>query len=336
MMAPVWSLMTGGSFLLDGFPLYPLSLGSQGEIVNMSRTSKGYLIAILGIVIWSTTGILISYLVTNYRMPALLLTFWRNLLVCTVLGPALLIFRRSLLRIPGSQIGFYVFYGFVLAVFNSIWTLSVKANGAAVATVLAYSSAGFTALLAWWLFKERLGLPKILAIVLSLGGCMLVSNAYRPEMWKLNPLGISAGLLSGLLFAGYTLIGKEAARRNINTWTSLFYSFAFGALFTMIFNLLPVLPGAAGSVKALLPDLSVQGWLILILLSFGPTLLGFGLYNESMNYLPASISNLLATTEPAMTTVEAYLLLGERLTLVQILGSLIILSAVLIVQWEKE
>jgi drug/metabolite transporter (DMT)-like permease len=55
-----------------------------------------------------------------------------------------------------------------------------------------------------------------------------------------------------------------------------------------------------------------------------------------MNYLPASITSLLATTEPAMTAVEAYIFLDERMSLVQIIGSLIILSAVLIVQLERE
>lgn len=302
----------------------------------MSRLAKGYLIAIIGIIIWSTTSVLIGYLITNYNMPALLLAFWRNLLVCVALVPALSLIRRSLFRISASQIGFYVSYGLLLALFNSIWVLSVKANGAAVATVLAYSSAGFTAILALWLFKEKLGLPKIIAIFLSLIGCVMVSNAYSGEMWKLNPLGVSTGLLSGLFFAVYTLFGKESARREISVWTSLLYSFAFGSLFIMIFNLFPILPGATGSFKALLPDLTMNGWAILIFLSFGPTLLGFGLYNMSMNYLPASITNLLATSEPAMTAVEAYIFLNERMTIIQIVGSVIILSAVLIVQLEKE
>lgn len=269
-------------------------------------------------------------------MPALLLAFWRNLLVCVALVLTLSLIRRSLLTIRVSQIGFYVFYGLVLALFNSIWVLSVQANGAAVATVLAYSSAGFTAILAFWLFREKLGLPKLVAVILSLSGCVLVSNAYSREMWKLNPLGISTGILSGLLFAGYTLIGKEAAMRDISPWTSMLYSFAFGSMFMMIFNLFPVLPGAAGSLKSLVPSLPINGWLILSILSFFPTLLGFGLYNTSMNYLPASITNLLATTEPAMTAVEAYIFLDERMSMIQIVGGVIILSAVLIVQLEKE
>jgi drug/metabolite transporter (DMT)-like permease len=310
--------------------------GLLGERIQMSRLSKGYFIAIIGITFWSTTGVFIGYLITNYKMPALLLAFWRNLLVCVVLVPALFLIRRSLLQISVSQIGFYAFYGLILALFNSIWVLSVKTNGAAVATVLGYSSAGFTAILAWWLFKEKLGLPKILAIILSLSGCVMVSNAFSPEMWKLNPLGVSTGLLSGLLFAGYSLIGKEAARRKINPWTSMLYSFAFGSIFIMIFNLFPMLPDAAGSFKALLPNLPVNGWLVLIVLSFVPTVLGFGLYNTSKNYLPASIANLLATLEPVMTAVEAYIFLDERMTIIQIVGSLIILSAVLIVQFEKK
>lgn len=302
----------------------------------MSRLTKGYVIAIIGITFWSTTGVFIGYLLTNYEMPALLLAFWRNLLVCVALIPVLSLIHRSGFHLRVSQIGFYVFYGLILALFNSIWVLSVKANGAAVATVLGYSSAGFTVILAWWLFKENLGLPKILAIILSSSGCVMVSNAYRAEMWKLNPVGVSTGLLSGLLFAGYSLMGKEAARRKINPWISLLYSFAFGSMFIMIFNLFPRLSRIASSSNVFFPDLPIKGWLILMILSFIPTLFGFGLYNMSMNYVPAGIVNLLATVEPAMTAVEAYIFLDERMTMVQITGSLIILSAVVIVQCEKE
>ena len=302
----------------------------------MSRLTKGYLIGLVGITIWSTTGILISYLISTYAFPALLLAFWRNLLVCVALFPALMLFRRSLLRIDRVRLRFYSLYGLVLALFNSIWTLSVQANGAAVATVLGYSSAAFTAVFAWWLLKETLRLPKIVAVILSLVGCVLVSNAYSPEMWNINPLGVVTGLGSGVLFAGYNLLGKTAAQRGLNTWTSLFYSFAFAALFTGLFNLLPGLPGTAEASPNLLPDLPTPGWLILMLLAFGPTLLGFGLYNTSMNYLPASTASLIATLEPALTTLEAYLFLSERMTSVQIVGSLVILAAVVLMRLEKE
>lgn len=301
----------------------------------MSQLTKGYIIALVGITIWSTTGIFIGYLISNYQMPALLLAFWRNFLVCIALLPALYFIRRPLLRLDRGQIRYYVFFGLVLALFNTIWVLSVQANGAAVATVLAYSSAGFTAIFAWWFFSEQLRLPKIVAIILSLVGCVLVSNAYDPAMWNLNPLGILTGLASGVVFAIYNMMGKEAATRKINPWTSLLYSFAFGTVFTLIFTLLAMLlkGEAFGSI---VPTLPANGWLVLIILSFIPTLLGFGLYNTAMNYLPASTASLLATSEPAMTAVEAYIFLHERMTTVQIIGSLIILLAVLMMRFERE
>jgi len=301
----------------------------------MSRTSKGYIIAIIGITFWSVTGVLISYLIKNFGIPALLLAFWRDLFVCVALLPALFLIRRSLLHIEVSQIKFFAFYGLILALFNSIWTLSVKANGAAVGTVIAYSSAGFTAILAYWLFSEKLGLHKILAVILSLSGCVLVSGAYRLDMWKLDPIGLTVGLLSGMFFAAYSLMGKEAARRKLNPWTSLVYSFAFGTLFMLIFNLIPI-PGSARSINALLPDLPINGWIILIVLAFVPTIFGFGLYNTSMNYIPASNANLLATLEPVLTAIEAYIFLDEQMTILQIIGGLFILSAMVVIFLEKE
>ncbi|HUN09307.1 MAG TPA: DMT family transporter [Aggregatilineales bacterium] len=301
----------------------------------MNPVTKGYLIAMVGIVLWSTTGVFVGYLITTYDMPPLLLAFWRNLLVSIAMLPVLYVIRRSLLRITMQQLRFFVFFGLILALFNSIWILSVEANGAAVSTVLAYSSAGFTAILAWWLFREPLSPIKITAVTLSLIGCVLVAEAYDPQIWKVNLLGILTGIASGVLFAGYNLMGKEAAQRQINPWTSLLYSFIFGSVFTLLFCLIPGVPGGVVGLAGLMPQLPADGWLILLVLSFIPTLLGFGLYNVAMKYLPASVASLLATTEPAMTTVEAYLFLNERMSVIQIVGSLVILFAVVMIRFDK-
>ena len=302
----------------------------------MSDQSKGTIIALIGIALWSTTAILIGYLLTHYPLKALVLAFWRDIFVAASLFLVLTIFKPSLLRVPIRQMGFYLLYGLVLAMFNSIWTLSVNFNGAAVSTVLAYSSAGFTAVLAWRLFKETLGFIKILAVILSLAGCVMVSLAFDPQAWQLNALGVVTGLLSGLAMAFYSLMGREAARRRINTWTALCYSFTFGALYILVINQLPAIPESAGSIRGMLPLMSLEGWLTLILLSIGPTILGYGLYNASMNYIPASIANLLATLEPVMTAIQAYFFLGERMVMIQIIGSLVIFSAVVIVQFERK
>jgi drug/metabolite transporter (DMT)-like permease len=212
-----------------------------------------------------------------------------------------------------------------------LWTLSVSLNGAAIATVLVYCSAGFTALLGWWFLKESLNWVKVLAIILSLGGCVLVAGALDPQVWRFNLVSILTGIISGLAYAIYTLMGRSASERGLNPWTTLLYTFAFATIFLFLINLLPVerLPG-----KATVPSdffwlgSALSGWLILYLLAAGPTLAGFGLYNVSLGYLPSSVVNLIVTLEPVFTAVIAFFLLGEYLNSVQISGSLLIMAGV--------
>ena len=128
-------------------------------------------------------------------------------------------------------------YGVTLAIFNSMWTFSVQYNGAAVATVMAFSSPAMTAILSKIVFKEHFSKIKIFSILLSLGGIVLVSGAYDPTVWNLNPLGIIFGLISGLMFAIYNLEGKHASDTNLDSWTALLYSFAFATVFLLFFNL---------------------------------------------------------------------------------------------------
>ena len=143
---------------------------------------------------------------------------------------------------------------------------------------------------------------------------------------------------AGFGYAIYSLMGRSAAQRGLNPWTTLFYTFAFATPFLLAFNLLPqgALPGQAGSPAELLwLGRSAAGWIILFLLAAGPTVAGFGLYNVSLSLLPSSVANLILTSEPAFTALFAYLLLGERFTGVQIAGSLLILSGVLLLRLHE-
>jgi drug/metabolite transporter (DMT)-like permease len=300
-----------------------------------SNLARGYPIALLSAAILSTTAIFIRYLTQTYHVPPLVLALWRDIFVTLTLLPALGLLRPFVLRVQRRHLSYLITYGLVLAVFNALWTLSVALNGAAIATVLVYCSAAFTALLGRWLLKERLDWAKLLAVAISLGGCVLVSEALDATIWQANTLGILAGMLSGLGYALYSLMGRSAAQRGLNPWTTLLYTFGFAAAFLLLFNLIPggLLPGAASQPDDLLwLGNAMAGWGILILLAAGPTVAGFGLYNVSLSYLPSSVANLIVTLEPAFTTLIAYFLLGERLSGEQVGGSLMILGGVVLLR----
>ncbi len=177
-----------------------------------SKLTRGYLVALASAVFLSTTAIFIRHLTLTYQIPALVLAFWRDVFVVLTLLAALGILRRGLLGLPRRHLPYLAVYGLVLAVFNAMWTLSVALNGAAVATVLVYCSAAFTALLGWWLLKERLGWAKLLAVAFSLSGCVLVAGALDAAAWRANLMGIATGCWPGCA-RGYSLLGARRPSR---------------------------------------------------------------------------------------------------------------------------
>ncbi len=301
----------------------------------MQSTSRGYLLAFISTFFLATTAIFIRFLTVNFQIPAFVLAFWRDFFVVITLVIVLLITKPSLLKAPKNELPKYIYYGLVLAGFNIFWTFSVEQNGAAVATVLVYTSAAFTAVLGWMLLKESLSLIKIFAVTASLIGCVFVSGAYELEMWNQSGFGILMGVASGLGYAVYSLVGRSFANRKVNIWTSLLYTFGFAAMYLFVFNFIggDILPGTVPTLSGYLwlGD-SLTGWLVLLSLGAIPTVLGFGLYNASMQYLPSSIANLVATMEPVFTVITAYFLLGEVLNSTQMIGSLVIIGAVLMMR----
>ena len=297
-----------------------------------SRLARGYLICLTATVIWSTTGIFIGYITQNFKMPPLLLAFWRDLIVSLTLLTALALLGRSRLRVSTENLRFLAWYGLALTFLNTSWTISVVLNGAAVSTVLVYSSPAITALVGWRLYGERLDRAKITAIALSILGAALVSGAYQPQVWQVNLIGVITGLLSGVAMALYSLMGKGAALRQINPWSTLLYTFASATLFLLFINLtsLGQAQGLAHSNLLWLGNAPLP-WVVLLILAIGPTIGGYGLYMVSLGYLQASVANLIATLEPSMTAALAYVLLGERFTGPQLIGSaLIILGVVML------
>ena len=297
--------------------------------------TRGYAIALISSAILSTTAIFIRYLVDTYAMPSFVLAFWRDLMVTLTLLIVLGVLRPRLLRVKVTHLRYLVIYGGVLAIFNALWTVSVALNGAAVSTVLVYSSAAFTALLGWWFLNEALDWTHFVAITLSLGGCIFVAEAFDLAAWRANFFGILVGIASGLSYAVYSLMGRSAAQRGLNPWTALLYIFGFATIFLLGLNVLPVGQPANTTISS--PNLlwlgdNFSGWLVLFLLAAGPTLAGYGLYNVSLGYLPSGVANLIVSLEPAFTALIAYVVLGERLSSAQVLGGVMILAGVVVLR----
>ena len=246
--------------------------------------ATGYASAVMSALVLATTGILIRYLTEVHGIEPIVLAFWRNIFLVTLLFLALECFFPILVEIEQSDLIPLAGFGLVLAIFNFLWTTSVSVNGAGVATFLVYSSVAFTALLGRIVLGEELGLLKVLSIISAVIGCLLVTggNVAGGKIPEIN--GVLLGLGSGFCFALYTLLGKTHRNLGYNSWTIMLYSFGFAALFLLIGKVgLEVVSGTVHTLPTSFFSLSLSGWIVLGILAIGPTLIGFWLYTFSLD-----------------------------------------------------
>jgi len=311
---------------------------------------RGFGLGLASALVFSTTAIFIRYLTETYSIPPLVLALWRDVLLVVPLAAFFAIARPRLLRAGREHLGYLALYGLLLAVYNGSWTFSVALNGAAVATVLVYCSGAFAVLLGWLLLGERVSWAKVAAVLMTVCGCALIAGVVAEpvavgngavgsgaavNLSGVRVVGAVVGTFAGLCYAGYSLMGRAAARRGLDPWTTLLYTFGFASLWLLAANMLPQLglPGAAARPGDLLwLGRSAAGWLALLGLAVGPTLFGYGLYNMTLAHLPSSIANLIVTLEPGFTAVIAYWLLGERLGRMQVAGAVVTLGGVVLLR----
>jgi DME family drug/metabolite transporter len=278
----------------------------------------GSLAVIAAAACWGTSGVFVKLAANHTNISALSLAFWRDTTTFAILVTSLAILRPSWLRVRRRDLVWLIGLGASLGVFHLFWNLGVLLHGAAVATVQQAAMPAIVAIAAWAIWRESLTWYKILAITLTFVGTVLVSGLDFLGQAALSPGGVLIGLGIPVTYASWTLFGKQV-REVYNPFTTLTYAFGFGALV-----LLPFQPFAHQPWPVPPP-----AWLFFAGLIGVSTILPFALYTFALGGLPASIASILAMSEIAFVSVYAYVLLGERLSASQILGTILVVGGVL-------
>jgi drug/metabolite transporter (DMT)-like permease len=73
---------------------------------------------------------------------------------------------------------------------------------------------------------------------------------------------------------------------------------------------------------------STDGWLVVLALALIPTMIAISTFLAGLPLVGAARASLLSTWEPVVTVILAVLIFSDRFTLVQALGGVLILGAV--------
>ena len=283
--------------------------------------AAGIIAVLLAAALWGTMGVFVRYL-NALGLRALDITQIRITVGLLATGGYLTAFRRDLLRIRWKDLWCFFGTGIVsLLLFSTCYFRSLEFVSLSTAAILLYTAPTFVMLMSLVLFRERLTLSKLAALVLSLGGCVLVSGLGSGSLG--DPIGLILATASGFFYALYSIFSRYAIMRGYSALTIVFYTFLFCAVGCAFFS---DLPGIAERVFVSTPSV----WLLTLGVGIVTGFLPYVLYSFGLQRMESSRASILASLEPVVGTLFGIFLFDEPLTLGGGIGTVLVLSAVAI------
>ncbi|MDO4894072.1 DMT family transporter [Moraxella sp.] len=195
---------------------------------------------------------------------------------------------------------------------------AVKTVGVSMAVALLYTAPVFSLIFANLLLGERIAKKSIyLSIIAVLGvACLMAQDGLSPTV------GMAIGLLSGVCYSLYGVLGKKAIANATPPLLIFFSSITISSL------ILLALPSTwhAYQIVATLPT---PNWLLVLGLSVIGTIAPFLLYMSALDKLSATTASIFTIIEPLTAILLAIFLLNQSLQPLQILGIVLIILATL-------
>lgn len=174
--------------------------------------------------------------------------------------------------------------------------------------------------------RERMGWLYWISVAMALAGTLLILNWNSFDIQHLNT-GDFLTLICSILAAYHIIIVGKRAPLSKN-------DFAFNT-FQSMWTALPCLLLIPISQKWNLMALDSLGWIGMVSLTFGSSLIAFFLQVRAQRVLSPSTASLLFLLESPVSCFFAFSLLGERLSSLQFFGAFLILLSCILISLPK-
>lgn len=278
----------------------------------------GYAAIVTAAAMWGVGGTVAKILFNTAVSPFLLVKV-RLSVAFLLLFISLASVKRDYLRITRQDMGYFAILGVAgMAMVQFTYFLTISLTNVATAVFLQYLAPIFMALYARFGERMMLGWQRVVAVALAvLGGlCIMLAAG---SSGRLTWLGLGSGLASALFMAFNTIYGRRGVQ-NYHPLTVVTYAFGFGATFWWLIS-----PGLDWRV------ITAQ-WLMFGYVAVFATVIPFLLYFVALRFISPTGAGITASLEPVIAAVVAYGVLGEIMGAWQIVGSILVVGAVVLLQ----
>ena len=305
--------------------------GPTASITTQPPTTvtRGTVLIVLASICFGTSGPLVKPTMDAGLSPQQVVSF-RIGLAAALLLAFVVATRPKLLRVRRSDLPLLLGYGLVgVALVQFLYFAAVSRIPIGVAMLLEFTSPVLVAL--WVRFVRRVVLPARMWVGTALA---LVGLALVAEVWqglRLDALGLLFGVGAALCAAAYFLIGE----RGVSTLPALglvTWGMVIGAVAIAVMAPPWSLPGDIMASDTDFGGLTVPVWTLLVTCAVVSTAMAYLLSISAMRHLPANVVSVIALCEPIVAITLAWLVLGQALTLIQVVGAGVLLVGATIVQ----
>ena len=283
-----------------------------------NKKNLSFTFIILAGIGWGTSPIFVHYL-APYGFTSQQMTAVRGTVSFICMLVYVLISNRELFKIKFKDLVLCAVVGATLFGSAFCYYTAMQLTSASTAVVLMYTAPIYVMLFSVLFFGEKFSKGKLIALIMMLLGCCLVSGIITGL--KFNVGGILVGILTSFVYAAYNILTKVSMQRKMNAITVTLYSFMFMCIIALSICKPVALIG--NIVSAPMPTIP-----LCIGLAVATFVMPFFLFTWSMKYLPAGIASALSVVEPMAATVFSAVLFLEIPDVPSIIGIVLILTAV--------
>lgn len=196
---------------------------------------KGYFFAIISAVFFGTSGIFVKQGYNDNFSPTDLLML-QYIIAGIILLFLCLIKYKNEIKISKVMLKKLIIQG---AFANTLMTVffysSFKYLNVSVATMLLYTYPAMVAFYSFVFMKEKISRTKILAIIGTFLGCIMVLNIFASSFKDISLTGVIFGILAAVSYTFMNIYAKKIVE-DIHPVVITFYTTSFSLLVLIIFN----------------------------------------------------------------------------------------------------
>lgn len=281
--------------------------------MEMKQMKKARLMLILSMTIFGTIGLFVR----NIPVSSGELALYRAILAAALIAIYLLITKQKIpLQQIKREIPLLLFSGIAMGINWILLFEAYKYTTVSVATLSYYFAPVIVTVVCPFLFHEKLTGKQIICFCMSTLGIVLITGVGDVGKGSSDSLGILFGLGAAAFYATVILLNKFI--KNVAGIHRTFLQFL-----AAIIILIPYVVLTSGCN---LGAMDGPGWCCLLIVGLVHTGITYCMYFSSLKELPGQKAAILSYIDPLVAVLISVLLLGEKLTLVQACGGILILG----------